>query len=100
MPMPFAGTTDPREALGVFRGFRCWQSLATSLRSPGLSPDALFDAVGELLELHRVPLPVEQRHAARALLRSAQAAIAHGQAFSARPATPPPDEIAASAPQT
>ena len=101
-PLATAGV-DPRELAGAFAGFKRWASLAATLKAGRPDPDALFNVLAELLDLRHVPLGVERRCSAQALLRSVQAAIVHQRlAPIAVPAAVEPEskEAAASAPQT
>ena len=101
-PLATAGV-DPRELAGAFAGFKRWATLSAALKAGRPDPGALFNVLVELLDLRHVPLGVERRCSAQALLRSVQAAIVHQRlAPIAVPAAvePEPKEPAASAPQT
>ena len=101
-PLATAGI-DPRELAGAFAGFKRWATLSAKLKAGRPDPDALFNVLTELLDLRHVPLGVERRCSAQALLRSVQAAIVHQRHAPIEVPTAverEPKEPAASAPQT
>ena len=101
-PLATAGI-DPRELAGAFAGFKRWATLSAKLKAGRPDPDALFNVLAELLDLRHVPLGVERRCSAQALLRSVQAALVHQRHAPIEVPTAverEPKEPAASAPQT
>ena len=102
-PLATAADVDPRELAGAFAGFKRWATLSAALKAGRPDPDALFNVLTELLDLRHVPLGVERRCSAQALLRSVQAALVHQRHAPIEVPTAverEPKEPAASAPQT